>query len=71
MDISEADMFSALSMYYFGHHPANRFEVTRGRDLALDPGPASGPINFLACPLLEVDSKPQPVKTLFLFRRTT
>jgi hypothetical protein len=69
VDISEADKFSALSMYYFGHHPANRFEFSRGRDLVLDPGPASGPINFLAYPLLEVDGKPQKVQTLFLFRR--
>ncbi len=69
VDISEADKFSALSMYYFGHHPANRFEFTRGRDLALDPGPASGPINFLAYPLLETDGKLQNVKSLFLFRR--
>jgi len=69
VDISEADKFSALSMYFFGHHPANRFEFTRGRDLILDPGPASGPINFLAYPLLEVDGHPQLVKTLFLFQR--
>jgi transglutaminase-like putative cysteine protease len=71
VDISEADKFSALSMYYFGHHPANRFEFSRGRDLSLDPGPASGPINFLAYPFLEVDGKPVKVQTLFLFRRTT
>ena len=71
VDISEADKFSALSMYYFGHHPANRFELSRGRDLALDPGPVSGPINFLAYPFLEVDGKPQKMKTLFLFRRTS
>ncbi len=71
LDISEADKFSALSMYYFGHHPANRFEFTRGRDLVLDPGPVSGPVNFLAYPLLEVDGVPQKVSTLFLFRRTT
>lgn len=71
VDISEADKFSALSMYYFGHHPANRFEFTHGRDLAVEPGPASGPINFLAYPLLEVEGKPQKVKTLFLFKRTT
>ena len=70
VDISEADKFSALSMYFFGHHPANRFEFTRGRDLVVDPAPASGPINFLAYPLLEVEGKPQKVKTLFLFRRT-
>ncbi|NQU56030.1 MAG: transglutaminase domain-containing protein, partial [Rhodospirillales bacterium] len=69
IDVSEADKFSALSMYYFGHHPANRFEFTRGRDLVLDPGPASGPVNFLAYPLLEVNGKPQRVKTLFLFQR--
>jgi len=71
VDISEADKFSALSMYFFGHHPANRFEFTRGRDLLVEPGPAAGPINFLAYPYLEVDRKPQDVKTLFLFRRTT
>ena len=70
VDISEADKFSALSMYFFGHHPANRFEFTHGRDLILDPGPESGPINFLAYPLLEIGGQPQMVKSLFLFRRT-
>jgi hypothetical protein len=70
VDISEANKFTALSMYYFGHHPANRFEFSRGRDLEVEPGPASGPINFLAYPLLEVEGKPQAVKTLFLFKRT-
>ncbi len=71
VDISEADKFSSLSMYFFGHHPANRFEFTRGRDLIVEPGPASGPINFLAYPLLEIEGKPQKVKTLFLFKRTS
>lgn len=71
VDISEADKFSALSMYFFGHHPANRFEFTHGRDLSLDPGPVSGAINFLAYPLLEIEGKPSKVQTLFLFRRTT
>ncbi len=69
VDISEADKFSALSMYFFGHHPANRFEFTRGRDLVLEPGPSSGPINFLAYPLLEVNGQAQKVPTLFLFNR--
>ena len=69
VDISEADKFSALSMYFFGHHPANRIEFTHGRDLILDPGPASGPINFLAYPLLEIDGQPQMVRSLFLFQR--
>ena len=71
VDISEADKFSALSMYFFGHHPANRLEFTRGRDLLVEPGPASGPINFLAYPLLEIEGYPLKVKTLFLFRRAT
>jgi transglutaminase-like putative cysteine protease len=69
VDISEADKYSSLSSYFFGHHPANRIEFSRGRDLVLDPGPASGPINFLAYPLLEVGGAVQPVKTLFLFER--
>jgi len=69
VDISEGNKFTALSMYYFGHHPANRFEFSRGRDLVVDPGPASGPINFLAYPVLEVDGKPKKAKTLFLFQR--
>jgi Transglutaminase-like superfamily len=71
IDISEADKFSALSMYFFGHHPANRFEFTHGRDLQVDPAPASGPINFLAYPLLEIDGRPQMVKSLFLFERVS
>ncbi len=70
IDISEADKFSALSMYYFGHHPANRFEFSHGRDLALDPSPSSGPINFLAYPVLEMNNEPLRMKTLFLFQRT-
>lgn len=70
VDISEADKFSGLSAYFFGHHPANRLEFSRGRDLALDPSPASGPINFLAYPVIEVEGQPQKVTTLFLFRRT-
>jgi transglutaminase-like putative cysteine protease len=55
VDISEGDKYSSLSTYYFGHHPANRFELSHGRDLVVDPLPASGPINFLAYPVLEVD----------------
>ncbi len=69
IDISEADKYSNLSTYYFGHHPANRFEFTRGRDLKFDPGPAAGPINFLAYPVLEVDGVPVKVRPSFSFTR--
>ena len=69
VDISEADKYSALSTYYFGHNPANRIELSHGRDLVVDPGPASGPINFLAYPILEVDGAPAKAKVDFSFRR--
>ncbi|MBI3099584.1 MAG: transglutaminase domain-containing protein, partial [Planctomycetes bacterium] len=71
VDISEADKNSSLATYYFGHQPANRLELSRGRDLVVDPGPASGPINFLAFPVLEVEGKPIKAPTEFLFRRVS
>ncbi|MHC4071101.1 MAG: transglutaminase-like domain-containing protein [Planctomycetota bacterium] len=71
VDISEGDKCSSLSTYYFGHHPANRVELSRGRDLVLEPGPASGPINFLAYPVLEIGGKPANVKVEFSFKRKT
>jgi hypothetical protein len=71
VDISEGDKCSSLSTYYFGHHPANRIELSCGRDLVLEPGPASGPINFLAYPLLEIAGKPTTVKVEFSFNRKT
>jgi transglutaminase-like putative cysteine protease len=69
VDISEADKYITLAGYYFGHHPSNRFELSRGRDLIVDPMPASGPINFLAYPLLEVNGEIVKVKTVFGFER--
>ncbi|HEY5691796.1 MAG TPA: transglutaminase domain-containing protein [Cyclobacteriaceae bacterium] len=69
IDISEANKYSALATYYFGHHPANRIEFSKGRDLQVVPGPASGPINFLAYPILEINGKDTKVKTTFLFQR--
>jgi hypothetical protein len=71
VDISEGDKYSTLATYYFGHHPANRFELSRGRDLVVEPGPASGPINFLAYPVLEIGGKPVKVRVEFSFTRGT
>jgi transglutaminase-like putative cysteine protease len=71
VDISEADKYSSLATYYFGHHPANRIELSRGRDLIVDPGPVSGPINFLAFPVLEVGNQPVSLRPTFSFRRLT
>lgn len=70
VDISEADKYTPLSTYYFGHHPANRIELSRGRDLLVDPAPASGPINFLAYPVLEVAGEQKKTKVEFSFVRT-
>ncbi len=69
VDVSEANKNPSLSDYYFGHHPANRVELSRGRDLVVEPGPVSGPINFLAYPVTEVDGKSVRVQTEFMFRR--
>ena len=69
IDISEANKYRALSTYYFGRHPANRIEFSRGRDLMPSPGPASGPINFLAYPVLEIDGAPFKTETFFSFTR--
>jgi transglutaminase-like putative cysteine protease len=69
VDISEAWKNPKLADYYFGHNPANRFELTKGRDLVVDPEPASGPINFLAYPLLEMNGEVITPETTFTFRR--
>ena len=69
VDISEAWKNPKLADYYFGHNPANRFELARGRDLIVDPAPATGPINFLVYPLLEMDGVGVKAETSFTFRR--
>ncbi len=69
VDISEANKYTALATYYFGRHPANRIEFTRGRDLLIEPGPNSGPINFLAYPVMEIGNTPAFPETFFSFQR--
>lgn len=71
IDISEGNKYTPLATYYFGHHPANRIELSRGRDLVLEPGPKAGPINFFAYPVLEVGGKPVMTQTIFSFERPT
>ncbi|WP_339702931.1 transglutaminase domain-containing protein [Algoriphagus aquimarinus] len=69
VDISEGNKYTALATYYFGRHPANRIELSRGRDLMLTPGPQAGAINFLAYPYLEIDGKEVKVNSHFSFQR--
>lgn len=71
VDISEANKYADLSTYYFGHHPANRIELSKGRNLQFSPGPQSGPISFFAYPILEINGVEVPVsKTTFSFLRS-
>jgi hypothetical protein len=69
IDISEGNKYTALATYYFGHHPANRIELSKGRDLQLTPGPKSGPIKFHAYPVFEMGDSQESVKTTFSFNR--
>lgn len=69
VDISEANKYTALSTYYFGRHPANRIEFSKGRDLVVEPGPQTGIINFLAYPIIEVGHTPTVADTFFSFER--
>lgn len=69
VDISEANKYTALATYYFGHHGANRIELSHGRDLNFNPGPASGNINFMAYPIMEIDEFIVRPKTTFTFER--
>lgn len=69
IDISEANKYTPLATYYFGHHPANRIELSRGRDLTPIPTPQSGPINFFAYPILEIEGQSASVETTFSFAR--
>jgi hypothetical protein len=69
VDISEADKYSTLATYYFGHQPANRIELSCGRDIILKELPQSGPINFLAYPIIEINSKPAKATVKFSFVR--
>ena len=69
VDISEASKNPELADYYFGHHPANRFELSQGRDLVFEPAPAESPVNILIYPLLEANGKPLKTENEFSFRR--
>lgn len=69
VDISEANKYTALATYYFGHHPANRIELSRGRDIKLEPGPQNGALPFFAYPVLEIGGKQQILTPRFSFER--
>ncbi len=57
VDISEADKFPELAQYYFGALTEDRIQFVTGRDLVLDPAPASGKRNLFIYPYAEADGK--------------
>lgn len=58
VDISEASKEPQFKDYYFGHHPANRLQISEGRQLTMVPAAASGPVNFFVHPFVEINGKP-------------
>ncbi len=71
VDISEGNKYTALATYYFGRHPANRIEFTKGRDLKFEPSPQSSPVKFMAYPIFEVDGESKVSNAKFSFQRIT
>ena len=70
VDISEADKAPEKTEYFFGNICQNRFSMSSGRDLVLEPKQQGGPVNFFIYPYLEVDGKPggAQVEKTFRFR---
>jgi transglutaminase-like putative cysteine protease len=57
VDASEAWKHAELRDYYFGHHDANRFALSMGRDLSF-PGMKGAPLNYFVYAYAEADGKP-------------
>ena len=70
VDISEADKAPEKTEYFFGNICRNRFSMSSGRDLLLEPRQQGGPVNFFIYPYVEVDGKPAGAKVerTFSFR---
>lgn len=58
IDASEAGKNPARRDYFFGAHDENRVELSRGRDLTLNPKQAGEALNYFVYPYVEVDGKP-------------
>jgi hypothetical protein len=58
VDASEAVKDPARREYFLGHHDENRLELSRGRDLILNPAQHGPALNFFVDPYAEVDGRP-------------
>ena len=70
VDISEADKAPERTEYFFGNICENRFSMSSGRALVLEPKQQGAPVNFFIYPYVEVDGKPAGarVEKAFSFR---
>ena len=61
VDISEADKHPNLKNFFFGNLDAHRVAMSVGRDIQLEPPPASKePLNYFVFPYVEVDGQVWP-----------
>ncbi len=58
VDASEAVKNPSRREYFFGHHDENRLELSRGRNLTLNPAQHGPALNFFVEPYAEVDGRP-------------
>ena len=58
VDASEAAKDPARREYFFGHHDADRLELSQGRHLTLEPAQQGPPLNFFVFPYAEADGRP-------------
>lgn len=57
VDISEAWKDKTKYDYFFGSLDKNRIELSRGRDIVLNPSQNSEPLNYFFYPYVEIDGK--------------
>lgn len=57
VDASEAAKNPAKREYFFGAHDENRIELSKGRDVMLEPRQKGDPLNYFVYPYAEIDGK--------------
>ncbi len=69
VDASEAAKHPEKKGYFFGANDENRVQLSRGRDIVLNPRQAGPPLNYFVYPYAEVDGAPfKDVTKKFTFR---
>jgi transglutaminase-like putative cysteine protease len=69
VDASEAAKNPAKREYFFGAHDENRVELSKGRDVVLEPRQQGDPLNYFVYPYAEVDGKPYAnLETSYAYR---